>query len=59
MMSKLADTNRVRLAAELQRRLDGGYTYPDLVRMLFAALLAGADEQNIASWLDALERQTL
>jgi hypothetical protein len=58
-MSKPAKSNRVRLAAELQRRLDSGYDYPELVRLLFAALLAGADEMNVRSWLDALEAQKL
>mgnify|MGYP001587764680 FL=1 len=58
-MSQLTESNRQRLAAELQRRLDGGHTYPDLVHLLFAALLAGADEMNVKSWLDALEAQKL
>lgn len=58
-MSALAESNRVRLAAELQRRLDGGYDYPALVRLLFAALLAGADEENVRVWLDALAAQKL
>jgi len=58
-MSKLTASNRVRLAAELQRRLDSGYDKVDLIRMLFAALLAAADEMNVKSWLDALEAQKL